>query len=206
MDEIIEGAEIGIQFGDNFIDEICSHLGFTLKLDGLTLKCRSSEEYLEKCRMLGKVTGRYCHRLLNDCPTSYFKWTQGKRSLNLIIICAAKGASKSYNEIISIDYVIDHRACNYPSVKPLSYLNDIFQQLPKFAVDICEEIDSDDVITNCLSFNTPYDGNIKGVMLINVFIYSLESSIQYMKVHGDIITVNNDFFAPEHHSNIFQYR
>ena len=206
LNDIFEDAGVSIDFGDSFIGNICCYLGFNLRIDGLTIKCRSIEEYLEKCRVLSRISARYCHRLLNECPTSYFKWVEDNRKFNLIIICSSKGASKSYNEIISIDYVIDHRTNNQPSIKPLPYLKDIYQQLPEEFSGSGEIIEEDDVVTSCISFTLPYAGNIRGTLAVNVFAYSLESSMEYMRLHGDIVPVNNDYFATEHHTNIYQYR
>lgn len=58
---------------EHFIKSV--NLRCSIHLDSVSYKCRSKDDYLQKCSHFGKLFNRYCHRVANGVPISYFAYT-----------------------------------------------------------------------------------------------------------------------------------
>jgi len=203
--------------------------------DSINYKCRSKDDYLQKCSHLSKLYPRFCHRVVEGVPISYFQFSptdEYSRSnissiagddvpFTIVLTCASNAAKQKWG-ITSANYVIEHGIQTQPGEDTglFHMLNSqgILQKFVQYHSSHLESFmstDNIDIRDNISSFvrlrsdKTPSgkkNGNLGNFINSNIYAYTMQDIVAYFKAHGDANPPTADFFAPTKHDNIFKYR
>jgi hypothetical protein len=204
-----------------------------VKFDSVHYKCRSKDDYLQKCSHLGKLFPRFCHRVSDGVPVSYFRYTPIKRyswsdlsresgndlPFTIVLICATSAAKQKWG-VLSCNYAIDHGILAPVDDNCHHYMlnsHDILQQFVQYHSSDLEEcistdsIDNRDIVSSyvnlrCAKATCKKNGNLGNFVNSNIYAYSMDLVAAYFKDHGDANPPTADIFAPPKHDSIYCYR